>query len=138
MIRRGDLLLFISYVPDGEGYHEHDSKEPCLCIAKANAGRAMGKVFVLAMSVAWKYMNADGHMTPFCYERAAEIADLIGLGDGIHARRQVFGAIADYMPELLRAAEFDMVSAERHTQKAYGELTAFVEGERVGHTEMMH
>ncbi|MBX9609699.1 MAG: hypothetical protein K2Y51_26050 [Gammaproteobacteria bacterium] len=114
--RRGDLVMFVSYIPDGAGYNANgmDSKEPCLCITTHERKSGDRKLWVIPLSTAWRYCNSDGYPTSWCYQRTADIGNMIGLGDGVQARRQIFQMIGDYLPMVLEAFEYEMVKDDRH------------------------
>lgn len=137
----GDLLVFISYCPDGDGYlaNGQDSKEPVMLIAKKRAGREKAAAWGIPLSKAFAYASPDGFPTTYAYERTADIGNHIGLGDSLHVRRQIFAAIGDYMPELLQAEEFDMVREERHgPAKSQGEIVLMNGGQVIGGAEITH
>ena len=139
MIRRGDLLIFVSYIPDGEGYRADgmDSKQPGLCLAHKASG--VNKAWVIPLSDAWRYCSPDGFPTTWGYQRTADIGNALGLGDTTSARRQIWQAIGDYLPDLLRAYEFEMVRAERHGPgRSEGEVVVSIDGEAVAETLMRH
>lgn len=138
---RGDLLIFVSYVPDGDGYRENgmDSKQPALCLARHRAGRQLGAVWVIPLSEAWRYCNADGFPTTYAYKRTEDIGNFIGMGDTVQARRQIWQAIGDYLPELMRAADFEMVKDARHGPgRAVGEVALMNDGVVIGGAEILH
>ena len=139
MTRRGDLLIFVSYVPDGEGYREDgmDSKEPALVLAHKASG--VSKAWVIGLSSAWKYCNPQGYPTTWCYQVTADIGNALGLGDTTGVRRQIWQAIGDYLPELLGAFEFEMVREARHgTPRSEGDVIVRVDGDAVAEFEMRH
>ena len=135
---RGDLRLFISYHPDGEGYLPNgaDSKEPCMVISKQRDGRAMGKAWVIGLSSAWKYADANGYPTTWLVQKSRDIGNYIGVGDTKQACFRITSMILDYMPELLQALEYEMVEAERHKKIIVGDVAAYVAGELMGGTEI--
>lgn len=139
VIRRGDLLLFVSYLPDGDGYQANgmDSKQPALFIAHKASG--VNKAWAIPLSEAWKYCNADGYPTTYAFKRATDIGNHIGLGDSLHVRRQIFTMLGDYLPSLLNAKEFDMVRIERHGPgRVFGEVAVVdqTSGRVIGGTEI--
>ncbi|MCP5230893.1 MAG: hypothetical protein H6948_02165 [Zoogloeaceae bacterium] len=130
----GDVLVFVSYWPDGNGYLENgmDSKEPCMVLANKHRGRSMGAAWVIPLSSAHAYVTPQGDPTTYLMKRTADIGNHIGMGDTADARRQVWTAICNYLPELLNAPEFEMVEDERHTRVAVGDVSAYVAGQLKG------
>ena len=140
-IRRGDLVLFISFVPDGNGYQANgmDSKQPGFCIGRVKHGRVTAhdnKCWVIPLSEAWRYANSNGEPTTYFLKRTADIGNYLGLGDSLHVRRQIWEAVLNYMPDLLEAYEFEMVKHQRHKRVVVGDIEIAVAGERAGGTEI--
>lgn len=140
-VRRGDLVLWVSYVPDGNGYQANgmDSKQPALFIGHVKRDRVKAddnKAWCLPLSDAWRYATPEGDATTYLMQRTADIGNHIGVGDTLSARRQIWDAILSRLPDLLAAREFEMVKHERHRKVVIGEVNVLVAGQQVGGTEL--
>lgn len=141
VIRRGDLVLFMSYVPDGNGYQANgmDSKQPALCIGRVKHGHVAAndnKAWAIPLSDAWRYATPEGYPTTYLLKRTADIGNHLGLGDGVTVRRQIWTAILSYLPDVLAAYEFEMVKHQRHRKVVIGDVKVLVAGQQVGGTEI--
>ena len=134
---RGNLLAFVTYIADGNGYVDsgNDSKEPALGIGHKASG--INKAWVIGLSSAYKYCNADGHPTRWAYQKTEDIGNHIGMGGDLYARRQIFTLIGDCLPNLLEAFEFDMIKEDRHPIiPTRGEVAVYEGGRFFGAQEM--
>ena len=144
MIHSGDLVIFTSYIPDGDGYQANgmDSKQPCLFIARRKHGRISNndnRAWGIPLSDAYRYTQSNGYPTPYLFQVTSHIGHYIGLGDGYTVRKQIWEAICNYIPDMVEGAKnFDMVRDERHGPgREEGEVKVYNHGDLVAHRAMI-
>lgn len=107
--------------------------EPALVLWPARWRPGAG-AFVLALSSAWKYADADGYPTPYCLEQAVHAARIMGMDGGYHEVKSIVEVILDRLEDLIRMPP--KPTQRQLGGKPIGEMALIVDGKVVAEGEV--
>jgi hypothetical protein len=127
--KQGDFFAHISYIPVPDG--EPGEKEQALIISASNAVHKK-QYAAIGLSVLFLYVDEE-----YTIKRSVEIAEKLGVG--AVGGYQVACLINDWLDELCKSKDFEMVKEDRHPNKQdAGEVKLFIDNELVGEQVVHH